>query len=99
MLQNASLSTQGLQILEPCCHRVNFDFEALIDEVAPYLANHDSLADVKTIAGTFPGWLHLEATIEQCQPTLKRIEQKCHHNQDGKAFPEICNGKSESSNE
>jgi len=67
MLQNASPSTQGLQILEPFCHRVNFDFEAIIDEVAPYLANHDSLADVKTFAKAFPGWLNLEAAISHLQ--------------------------------
>tara|TARA_R110002111_G_scaffold130528_1_gene195319 strand:+ start:431 stop:553 length:123 start_codon:yes stop_codon:yes gene_type:complete len=34
-------------------------FEAVIHNMALYLAEHDSLAGVMTFAKAFPGWLNL----------------------------------------
>ncbi len=67
MLKHTLLSDDGILILEPSGALEAADFEAVIHDMDPYLANHDSLAGLMVFAKAFPGWLNLEAAISHLQ--------------------------------
>lgn len=67
MLKHTLLSGEGILILEPSEALEAADFEAVIHDMDPYLAEHDSLAGVMIFAKAFPGWLNLEAAISHLQ--------------------------------
>lgn len=67
MLKHTLLSADGILILEPSEALESADFEAVIHDMDPYLAAHESLAGVMIFARAFPGWLNLEAAISHLQ--------------------------------
>jgi len=67
MLKHTLLSAEGILILEPSEALEAADFEAVIQDMNPYLGEHDSLAGVIIFAKAFPGWLNLEAAIDHLQ--------------------------------
>jgi len=75
MLNHTLLSTEGILILEPSGPLETVDFQAVIDDIAPYLVMHESLAGVMIFAKAFPGWLNLEAAISHLQ-LIERFHQK-----------------------
>lgn len=64
MLKHTLLSTDGILILEPSEALEAADFEAVIHDMKPYLAEHGSMSGVMIFAKAFPGWLNLEAAID-----------------------------------
>ena len=75
MLKHTLLSAEGILILEPSEALEAADFEAVIHDMDPYLAEHDSLAGVMIVAKAFPGWLNLEAAIDHLQ-LIEKYHQK-----------------------
>lgn len=75
MLKHTLLSTEGILILEPSETLEAADFEAVINDMDPYLAKHDSLAGVMILAKSFPGWMNLEAAISHLQ-LIENYHQK-----------------------
>ncbi|TWU46865.1 SpoIIAA family protein [Rubripirellula reticaptiva] len=67
MLKHTLLSHEGILILEPSETLEATDFEAVVQDIDPYLAEHDSLAGVMIFVKAFPGWLNLEAAIGHLQ--------------------------------
>jgi len=67
VLKHTLLSTEGILILEPADAMESADFEAVIHDIDPYLAEHSSLTGVLIFAKAFPGWLNLEAAISHLQ--------------------------------
>ncbi|TWT98758.1 SpoIIAA family protein [Neorhodopirellula pilleata] len=67
MLKHTLLTGEGILILEPSDALEAADFEAMIHDIDPYLAEHESLAGVMIFAKAFPGWLNLEAAISHLQ--------------------------------
>lgn len=67
MLKHTLLSAEGILILEPSEALETADFEAVIQDMDSYLADHGSLAGVMILAMAFPGWLDLEAAISHLQ--------------------------------
>jgi len=67
MLKHTLLSAEGILILEPADALEVADFEAVVHDIDPYLAEHDSLAGVMIFAKAFPGWSNLEAAIGHLQ--------------------------------
>ena len=67
MLKHTLLYADGILILEPSESLESADFEAVIHDIDPYLAEHESLAGVMIFARAFPGWLNLEAAISHLQ--------------------------------
>ncbi len=63
MLKHTLLYDEGILILEPSDVLEAADFEAVIHDMDPYLAEHDSLAGLMIFAKAFPGWLNLESAI------------------------------------
>lgn len=63
MLKHTLLSSEGILILEPSDALQAADFEAVVHDMDPYLAEHGSLAGVMILAKAFPGWLNLEAAL------------------------------------
>ena len=51
------------------------DFKAVVHDIDPYLAEHESLAGVMVFAKAFPGWLNLEAAISHLQ-LIENYHQK-----------------------
>ncbi|WP_081480985.1 SpoIIAA family protein [Rhodopirellula baltica] len=75
MLKHTLLSGEGILILEPSDALEAADFEAVIHDIDPYLADHESLAGVMIFAKAFPGWLNLEAAISHLQ-LIENYHQK-----------------------
>ena len=75
MLKHTLLSGEGILILEPSEALEAADFEAVIHDMDPYLAEHDSLSGVMIFARAFPGWLNLEAAISHLQ-LIENYHQK-----------------------
>jgi hypothetical protein len=75
MLKHTLLSTEGILILEPSGALESTDFEAVVHDMDPYLAEHGSLAGVIIVAKAFPGWMNLEAAISHLQ-TIDTYHQK-----------------------
>ncbi len=75
MLKHTLLTGEGILILEPSEALEAADFEAVIHDIDPYLAKHESLAGVMIFAKAFPGWLNLEAAISHLQ-LIKNYHQK-----------------------
>ena len=71
MLKHTLVSSEGILILEPSEALEAADFEAVIQDMDPYLAEHDSLAGVMIVANAFPGWVNLEAAIDHLQLIAK----------------------------
>ena len=67
MLKHTLLADEGILILEPSDALESADFEAVIHNMDPYLAEHDSLAGLMIFAKAFPGWSNLEAAIGHLQ--------------------------------
>ena len=67
MLKHKLLLPDGILILEPSSPLDAADFEAVANEIDPYLAEHGILAGVMIFAKAFPGWLNLEAAIAHLQ--------------------------------
>ena len=67
MLKHKLLLPEGILILEPSSPLEPVDFEAVTQEIDPYLAEHDTLAGVMVFDKAFPGWLNLEAAIAHLQ--------------------------------
>jgi len=67
MLKHTLLAADGILILEPSEALESADFKAVIHDMDPYLAEHESLAGVMIFAKAFPGWLNLEAAISHLQ--------------------------------
>ena len=76
MHKHKLLLPDGILIPEPADALEAADFEAVINEMDPYLAKHDSLAGVMSFAKSFPGWLNFEAAISH----LQLIENYHHKN-------------------
>lgn len=74
MLKHTLLSTEGILVLEPSESLEAADFEAVVHEMDPYLAEHGSLAGVLIFARAFPGWMNLEAAISHL-----RLIDNYHH--------------------
>lgn len=74
MLEHNLLSSDGILILEPSGPLETADFEAVIGDIEPYLAKHQSLDGVMIFAKAFPGWLNLEAAIGHLQ-LIERFHQ------------------------
>ncbi len=75
MLNHTLLSPEGILILEPSGPLEAADFEAVIRDMDPYLAEHGSLAGLMIFAKAFPGWLNLEAAIRHLQ-LIENYHQK-----------------------
>lgn len=75
MLKHTLLSDEGILILEPSAALESADFEAVVHDMDPYLAKHDSLAGVMIFAKAFPGWMTLEAAISHLQ-LIENYHQK-----------------------
>lgn len=75
MLKHTLLAADGILILEPSEALESADFEAVINDMDPYLAQHESLAGVIIIAKAFPGWVNLEAAISHLQ-LIENYHQK-----------------------
>ena len=67
MLKHTLLPADGILILEPSAPLEAADFEAVIHDMDPYLAQHGSLAGVMVYAKASPGWLNLEDAISHLQ--------------------------------
>lgn len=67
MLKHTLLSTEGILILEPSGALESTDFEAVVHDMDPYLAEHGSLAGVIIVAKAFPEWMNFEAAISHLQ--------------------------------
>ncbi len=75
MLKHTLISAEGILILEPSDALETADFAAVVQDIDPYLAKHDSLAGVMIVAKAFPGWLNLEAAISHLQ-LIENYHQK-----------------------
>ncbi len=75
MLKHTLISAEGILILEPSEALEAADFAAVVQDIDPYLAKHDSLAGVIIVAKAFPGWLNLEAAISHLQ-LIENYHQK-----------------------
>lgn len=75
MLKHTLNTAEGILILEPSGPLEAADFEAVIHDLDPYLAKHESLAGVMIFAKAFPGWLNLEAAIAHLQ-LIERYHRK-----------------------
>jgi hypothetical protein len=79
MLQHTLLVKDGMLVLEASGPFEIRDFEAIMEDVQPYLDTHKSLAGVMIFARAFPGWLNLEAAtgllhhIERLYPQIERL--------------------------
>jgi hypothetical protein len=75
MLKHTLLSAEGILILEPSEALETADFAAVVQDIEPYLANHESLKGVMIFAKAFPGWLNLEASVSHMQ-LIENYHQK-----------------------
>ena len=75
MLKHQLLLPEGILILEPDAPLEAADFEALIREIDPYIAEHGKLSGLMIRAQAFPGWANLEAFLAHMQ-FIKSHHQK-----------------------
>jgi hypothetical protein len=75
MLKHQLLLPEGILILEPDAPLEAADFEALIREIDPYIAEHGKLSGLMIRAKAFPGWANLEAFLAHMQ-FIKSHHQK-----------------------
>jgi hypothetical protein len=61
MLKYQLLLPEGILILEPDAPLEAADFEGLVREIDPYIAEHGKLSGLMIRAKAFPGWANLEA--------------------------------------
>ncbi len=61
MLKHQLLLPEGILILEPDSPLEAADFEGLVREIDPYIAEHGKLSGLMIRAKAFPGWANLEA--------------------------------------
>ncbi len=55
--------SEGILILEPNAPLEAADFEGLVREIDPYIAEHGKLSGLMIHAKAFPGWANLEAFL------------------------------------
>ena len=60
-LKHQLLLPEGILILEPDAPLEATDFEGLVREIDPYIAEHGKLSGLMIHAKAFPGWANLEA--------------------------------------
>ena len=75
MLKHQLLLPEGILILEPDAPLEAADFEGLVREIDPYIAEHGKLSGLMVHAKAFPGWANLEAFLAHMQ-FIKRHHQK-----------------------
>ena len=63
MLEHQLLSPEGILILEPAAPLEATDFEDLVREIDPYIADHGKLSGLMIHAKAFPGWTDLHAFL------------------------------------
>jgi hypothetical protein len=61
MLKHQLLLPEGILILEPDAPLEATDFESLVREIDPYIAEHGKLPGLMFRAKAFPGWANPEA--------------------------------------
>ena len=67
MLKHQLLLPEGILILEPDAPLEAADFECLVREIDPYIAEHGKLSGLMIRAKAFPGWANLEAFLAHMQ--------------------------------
>lgn len=67
MLDHTLILSEGILVLQPSAPLETADFQAVADDIDPYLAEHGTLAGVIIVAKAFPGWMNLEAAIAHLQ--------------------------------
>ena len=75
MLKHQLLLPEGILILEPDAPLEAADFEGLVREIDPYIAEHGKLSGLMIHAKAFPGWANLEAFLAHMQ-FIKSHHQK-----------------------
>ena len=75
MLKHQLLLPEGILILEPDAPLEAADFECLVREIDPYIAEHGKLSGLMIHAKAFPGWAHPEAFFAHMQ-FIKSHHQK-----------------------
>ena len=75
MLKHQLLLPEGILILEPDAPLEAADFEDLVREIDPYIAEHGKLSGLMIRAKVFPGWANLEAFLAHMQ-FIKSHHQK-----------------------
>jgi len=75
MLKHQLLLPEGILILEPDAPLEAADFEGLVREIDPYIAEHGKLSGLMIRAKAFPGWANLAAFLAHMQFI------KSHHQQ------------------
>lgn len=63
MLEHQLLLPEGILILEPAAPLEAADFDELIRETDPYIAEHGKLSGLMIHAKAFPGWENLDAFL------------------------------------
>jgi hypothetical protein len=74
-LKHQLLLPEGILILEPDAPLEAADFEGLVREINPYIAEHGKLSGLMIRAQAFPGWANLEAFLAHMQ-FIKSHHQK-----------------------
>src|ERR1035437_3950606 len=67
MLKHQLLLPEGILILEPDAPLEAADFDGLVREIDPYIAEHGKLSGLMIHAKAFPGWANLEAFLAHMQ--------------------------------
>jgi hypothetical protein len=67
MLKHQLLLPEGILVVEPVVPLQVTDFEDLVREIAPYIAEHGRLAGLMIHAKAFPGWADVHAFIAHMQ--------------------------------
>ena len=63
MLEHRLLLPEGMLVVEPVAPLRVTDFEDLVREVDPYIAEYGRLSGLVIYAKTFPGWADLQAFL------------------------------------
>lgn len=75
MLKHALLRYEGLLIVEPQSPLESTDFDELVKEVDPYLAERGQLNGLLIYVGSFPGWNEFAAFVSHIK-FIKNHHQK-----------------------
>jgi hypothetical protein len=75
MIKHQLLLPEGILILEPDAPLEAADFEGLVREIDPYIAEHGKLSGLMIHAKAFPSWANVEAFLAHIQ-FIKRHHQK-----------------------
>jgi hypothetical protein len=75
ILKHQLLLPEGILILEPEAPLEAADFEGLVREIDPYIAEHGKLSALMIHAKAFPGWANLKAFLAHMQ-FIKSHHQK-----------------------